>query len=110
MAKVDDILTGAGLVEGETYRELRFISPPSTTYAVYMDSLTRRGGDNINLLTEHNLTIELYEYAPDPTTEAAIEGMFDEIGQEYDKAERYWIEEEQLYQVIYTFSYLAKEV
>lgn len=110
MARVDDILTAAGFVENETYRETRFLTPPSETYAVYNDSIIRRGADNVNLLTEHDVTIELYQYSPDPDSEERIEAQFDSIGQVYEKQERYWLNDEQLYQVIYNFSYLIKEV
>lgn len=107
---VKEILTAAGFVENETFRETRFLTPPGGTYAIYNDSVRRRGADNLNLLTEHDTTIEVYEYAPDPEAEAKIEAQLETIGIEYDKAERYWINEEQLYQVIYNFSYLIKEV
>lgn len=105
---VKTILTGAGLVEGETFNESRFISPPKTDYAVYLDSITRRGGDGINLITEHSVSIELYEYSKNPELEKQIEALFDTLGIEYEKAPRYWLEEEQLYQVIYDFDYISK--
>ena len=105
---VKEILIGAGFVEDQTFKETRFLKPPKTTYAVYMDSYTRRGGDNINLIKEHDYTIELYSSIPDPGAEARIEAMFDKFGLEYDKDDRYWIHEEQLYQVVYTFNYIEK--
>ena len=105
---VKQILTGAGFEEGKTFKETRFLKPPKTTYAVYMDSFTRRGADGLNLIKEHNCTIELYSYAPDPEAEAKIETIFDILGLEYDKGDRYWIQEEQLYQVVYTFNFIEK--
>lgn len=105
---VKKILTGAGFVEGKTFKETRFITPPTTTYAVYMDSFTRRGADNRNLIKDHNYTIELYSYKADKTAEAKIEAMFDDLGLEYDKSERYWLESESLFQVVYTFDFLEK--
>lgn len=105
---VKEILTGAGFTEGKTFKETRFIKPPNTTYAVYLDSFTRRGADNLNLIKEHDYTIELYSYKSDPTTESKIEIELDKRGIEYDKAERYWINEEQLYQVIYNFNFIEK--
>lgn len=105
---VKRILTGAGFVEGETFDETQFINPPKTTYAVYNDSFTRRGADGLNLLKEHEYTIEVYSEFPDPEVEARIEAMFDELGLEYDKDDRYWIQEEQLYQVVYTFNFIEK--
>ena len=105
---VKRVLTGAGFVEGETFDETQFITPPNTTYAVFHDSFTRRGADGLNLIKEHDYTIELYSEFPDPETEARIEAMLDSLGIEYDKDDRYWIQEEQLYQVVYTFNFVEK--
>ena len=106
---VNRILQGAGFVLNQTYRETRFLKPPATTYAVFNDTRTVRGPDYRNALIEHEVNIELYEYAPDPTSEAAIEAQFDAEGQEYIKQNRYWINEAQLYQVIYEFTYITKK-
>lgn len=105
---VKRVLTGAGFVEDKTFKETRFLKPPKVTYAVYMDSFTRRGADGLNLIKDHDYTIELYSYSPDPEAEARIEKTLDELGLEYDKDDRYWIQEEQLYQVIYTFNFIEK--
>lgn len=105
---VKKILTGAGFVEGKTFKETRFLKPPKTTYAVYMDSFTRRGADGLNLIKDHDYTIELYSYTPDPEAEARVEAILDELGLEYSKDDRYWIQEEQLYQVVYTFRFIEK--
>lgn len=105
---VKEILTGAGFEENKTFKETRFLKPPKTTYAVYMDSFTRRGADGLNLVREHDYTIELYSYKPDPEAEARIEAILDELGLEYDKDDRYWIQEEQLYQVVYTLNHIEK--
>ena len=102
---VDKILNATGI----PYKESRFLKPPSKTYAVYHDSIERRGGDNINLVTLHDITIELYEYKADPVAEKAIESQLDAQGIEYTKQARYWIQEEQLFQVVYEFSYINKE-
>lgn len=101
---VKKILDATGL----PYKESRFLKPPKTTYAVYDDAIERRGGDNINLITNHDITIELYEYSKDPDSEKAIEDQFDLLGVEYSKDPRFWIQEEQLYQVVYNFSYIEK--
>lgn len=106
---VHKILTGAGFVLDKTYRETRFLKPPKSTYAVYNDTRTVRGPDNINAIVSHEVNIELYEYAPDPDAEAAIEAQLDAEGQEYIKQSRYWLPEEQLYQVIYEFNFTEKK-
>ena len=105
---VKRVLTGAGFSEGKTFRETRFLKPPKSTYAVFMDSFTRRGADGLNLIKDHNYTIELYSYAPDPEAEARIEKSFDDLELEYEKADRIWIQEEQLYMTVYTFNFVEK--
>lgn len=109
---VKKILTGAGFVEDETFRETRFLKPPETTYAVFMDSYKTGGGDSVAFIKRHTITIELYEYTPDPNAEALVETMLHEyyplMVDGWEKEDRYWIEEEQLYQVVYTFEYIEK--
>lgn len=105
---VKQVLTGAGFEEGKTFKETRFLKPPKTTYAIYTDSFTRRGADGLNLIKEHDYTIELYSYTPDPEAEARIEIILDELGLEYNKDDQYWIQEEQLYQVVYSFRFIEK--
>ena len=105
---VKRVLTLAGFVEDKTFKETRFLKPPKTTYAVFMDSFTRRGADGLNLIKEHDYTIELYSYAPDSNAEANIEKILDDLGIEYEKSDRVWIQEEQLYEVVYTFDYIEK--
>lgn len=105
---VKRVLTAAGFVENKTFRETRFLTPPKTTYAVYMDSFTRKGADGLNLLKVHTYTIEVYSYKMDPDAEARIEAILDSFGIEYEKDDRYWIQSEQLYQVVYTFNFIEK--
>ena len=106
---VHKILTGAGFVLNRTYRETRFLKPPKSTYAVYNDTQSVRGPDNINAIVSHEVNIELYEYAPDSAAEATIEAQLDGAGLEYIKQSRYWLTEEQLYQVIYEFNFTEKK-
>ena len=105
---VKNILTLAGFVEGKTFKESRFLKAPDTTYAIYLDSYYRRGADSLNLIKEHTYTIELYSYTPDPEAEERLETVLDQLGIEFNKDDRYWIQEEQLYQVIYTFDFIEK--
>ena len=106
---INTILTGAGLILNETYRETRIITPPrDKSYAVYSDAQEIRGADYLNVIKEHDVTIEVYEYAPDPDIEKNIEDQFNLHGFSYVKQPRYYIQEEQLYQVIYEFTYIDK--
>lgn len=106
---VNRILTGAGFIENQTYKETRFLKPPNVTFAVYNDSKTSRGSDDTNFLIDHEVNIEVYEYTPDPGIEKKIEAELDSLGLEWIKQSRYWIAEEQLYQIIYEFSYVEKK-
>lgn len=101
---INQILTAAAI----PYRRARFPKPPETTYAVYTDDIERDGADGINLITRHNITVELYEYAPDDAAEQAIEDALDAAGREWSKQDRYWIQPEQLYQTVYEFNYFEK--
>lgn len=101
---VNEILTNAGV----RYKETRFKSPPKTTFAVYIDDVEVHGADSCNLIEEHNTSIELYEYEKDAESEARIEKQFDALGLEYRKESRLWLEDEQLYQVVYEFEYICK--
>lgn len=105
---VKQVLINAGFVENATFKETRFLKPPKTTYAVYNDSFESRGADGLNLIKDHEYSIELYSCAPDPEAEARLEKSLDDLGLEYEKAERYWIQAEQLYQTIYTFNHIEK--
>lgn len=105
---VKEILTDAGFIENKTFKETRFLKPPKSTYSVYMDAITRRGADNSNFIKAHSVTIELYSYVSDPEAENNIEKALDDRAIHYEKQPRYWIDSEQLYQVIYNFDYIEK--
>lgn len=52
--------------------------------------------------------MELYETKPDDAAEIAMEAALTAAGVQWTKQDRYWIETEQLYQVIYEFDYTEK--
>ena len=102
---VTKILTRAGV----KFRQSRYTAKPlPDTYAVYLDDREVNGADGINCLITHNITVEVYESKPDDATEAAIEEALDFFGMEWTSQARYWIAEEQRYQVIYEFTYIEK--
>lgn len=101
---INTILNAAGV----PFRRSRFLKPPAETYAVYMDDITADGPDGINRIFNHDVTVEVYEPKPDDKTEAAIEAALDAQGLHYTKQDRYWLQDEQRYQVIYEFSYIIK--
>lgn len=102
---VTNILKRAGV----KYRQSRYTAKPlPDTYAVYLDDREAGGADGVNFLITHNITIEVYESRPDDATEAAIEEALDFYGLEWTSQARYWLSEEQRYQVIYEFTYIEK--
>lgn len=106
---IKTILKAAGFVENETFRKARFLSPPPGNYAVYMDDIGGTDGpDGENSIKMHNYTVELYEPTPDDDIEQAIEDAIDAAGLRWTKQDRYWLQDEQLYQVIYEFTHIEK--
>ena len=101
---VDTILKTTGL----PYRKARFIKPPAGTYVVYMDDIETDGPDGQPRVLTHGITVELYEPKPDDAAEAAIAGAITAAGLQWTKQDRYWLQEEQRYQVIYEFEYIEK--
>ena len=102
---VNEILTAVGL----PYRRGRFTHPKAATYAVYLDDTTTDGSDDAKaLLIRHDITVELYEDKPDDATETALEAAITAAELHYTKQDRYWLQTEQQYQVIYEFSYIEK--
>lgn len=101
-----DLLNAAGIKN----RQTRFPSPPASTYAVWMDDIDHDDSPDMkNLLANHDVTIEMYEPQPDPQAEAKLEALMDDRAIRWAKQDRYWLQEEQRYQVVYSYSYLEKK-
>lgn len=105
---VEKILIAAGFVKNETFKECRFLTSPKSTYAVYDDEFESRGSDDRNYILDHAYTIEMYSSIPDPEAEKRIQNAFNAFGIPFKKQDRYWIQDEQLYQVIFNFDYVEK--
>ena len=105
---VNDILTASGI----QHRRGRVIKPPEGTYAVYMDDTTTDGPDGLPsgapFIVTHDVTVELYESHPDDAAEAALEAAIIAAGLTWTKQDRYWLHTEQMYQVVYEFTYQEK--
>lgn len=102
---VNEILTAVGIA----YRRNRFPYPPAETYAVWMDDITTDGPDGMPpCIFTHGVVIELYESRPDDTAEVMLEAEMSARGLHWSKQDRYWIASEQMYQVIYEFTYIEK--
>lgn len=102
---INQILKAAGV----TYRRTRFPKPPAGTYAVYMDDISTDGPDDRNSIFTHDYTVEVYEPTPDDATEKAIEAALNDRGIQWTKQDRYWLQDEQRYQVIYEFTHISKQ-
>ena len=104
---IDEILTASGI----PYRQGRFYNPPADTYGVYFDDHTIDGPDplpGVPVVVRHDAMVELYEPAPDDAAEVAMEAAISAAGLQWEKQDRYWLQTEQMYQVIYEFSYIKK--
>lgn len=101
-----DILTASGVA----YRRGRFVGPKPSTYAVYTDDIHSEGADAAAYprVVTHSITVELYEDRPDDKAEADIEQAITAAGLEWEKQDRYWLQSEQQYQVVYEFEYTEK--
>ena len=95
---------------GIRFRHCRFLKPPAGTYAVWTDDIETDGADDCAAAVfTHNYSVELYEDAPDDAAESAMESALDAAGILYSKEDRYWLQDEQRYQVVYDFSITTKE-
>ena len=101
---IREILQKAGL----PFKEARYKDPPEQTYAVYFDDVTADGADGVNLIYTHDVTVELYEPAPDDDAEAALVAVLNDQGIPWTKQARYWLDSVRRYQVIYEFTFFEK--
>jgi hypothetical protein len=105
---VNSILAAAGL-KG---RRGRFTGAKPSAYVVWLDDAdTEPGPDPVPgapLTIRHDVTLELYEDKPDPIAEAALENAIVAAGLHFSKQDRYWLQTEQQYQVIYEITYYEK--
>ena len=106
---IKDILTAAGV----EFAQGRFITMPKGTHAVYFDDVETETADPVASegmprIYHHNVTVELYEPAPDDAAEAAIEAELNARGILWTKEARYWLQNVQRYQVVYEFNYNEK--
>ena len=107
------MLTAAGIAN----KQGRFPKPPDNkNYAVYFDDIEKEGADRVPTpykaglpcIVHHSISVELYEPRPDPEAESAFETQLDAQGLDWSKEDRYWIQSEQCYQVVYSYNYTEK--
>lgn len=90
-------------------RRNRFPKPPAGTYAVWLDYVETDGPDGMPPgIYRHDISIEVYSPKPDDKAELAIEAALCVYNRQWTKQDRYWLDDEQLYQTVYSFSYIEK--
>lgn len=106
---ITEILTAAGV----EFARARFLRMPEGTHAVYFDNIEAETADRVAAekmprVYHHDVTVEVYEPAPDDATEAAIEAELDARALPWTKQDRYWLQDLQRYQVVYETNYTLK--
>ena len=85
---------------------------PPPIYAVCSESVEGIGPDaEPELLTRHTASIEFYTKSNNAAAKAAaatLESAMSAAELAWSKSERIWIEEEQIFQTIYSYTYLMK--
>lgn len=81
-------------------KELRYLTPPSLPYNLFVDEKKYRGADLQNNIVEHNLTIEHYSETIDNENEKVIEDFLNAELKQYEK-NREWLNEEKMFVTIY---------
>ncbi len=108
MNLAEQLLTAAGLEKNRTFKEVRFLKVPKTTFAVWLDSQEADGADYEDFYIRHYYTIELYAYDTDRSIEGALEIAMQACGIKYDKSEKMWLPDEQFYMTRYAFEDVRK--
>lgn len=104
--RVADLMEKIGL----PYAACAFNNPPSETYAVYYEEITRRGADLLNCITEHDVTLEVYSYDfHDEDAVRAVADVLDYHALEYKRYETTYINSEHLFQTRFEFSFTDKD-
>ena len=88
---------------------VRFITPPQSTYLIYMVERRRYGSDSKNLLEDVSVTFEVYSY--DFLDNDALEMVgqaIDAAALEYIRYDTVYLDDEQLYMTTFLFNYIEK--
>lgn len=104
--RVRDILAQTGL----PFAAVAFNNPPSGSYAVYSEEITRRGTDSLNCITEHDVSVEVYSYDfYDEDAVRAVAAVLDRLSLPYKRYDTAYINSEHLYQTVYEFQFVSKD-
>jgi len=102
---LDELLDAIALPK----RETRFKVPPKGAYLIWLDECLRQGADDLNCITSHNVTFEVYAPMPDKEAEQSIEDVLDAYGISYFKYACQWLDTESLFLTAYDFSFMEKD-
>lgn len=76
-------------------------------FIVFLDTVTRGGGDMVNISYSHALTIERYSELSDDNK--LLEALLDAKAIKYKK-EKMWIDDEKCFMTTYDFDLFEREV
>lgn len=87
----------------------RWAKPPAGTYIVWTDYVETDGADGMPpSIYKHDVSFEMYSPKQDEETERLIESVLGSYGRQWVRQDRYWLDDEQVYQTVYDFSYIEK--
>ena len=90
------------------YKEVRFLTPPKDTYAVYFDDVDFYGADDLIKIMQHDVRIEVYSEKIDHELELQIETKMRGLKLEFTKGERNWLNDIRRYMLVYYYTYTEK--
>lgn len=91
------------------YRFFPLDHAPQLPYIVfYYPNNDDFSADNINYVPKVNINIELYSENKDFETESSVEAVLNQYGFYFEKSE-YYLQTEQMYEVLYQIQTLIKE-
>ncbi len=85
-------------------------SIPKGAFVVWLDDASSTGGDGVVTTRRHAVTAFLVTTSSRETDELcdALEGELDARAWDWERSDRQWFDDEQVYQTTYTFGYAEK--
>lgn len=85
----------------------RFVDAQQYPFIVFLDTVTRNGGDMVNIGYSHTLTVERYSEVD--ADNKLLEALFDAKAIKYKK-EKIWLDDEKCFMTTYNFDLFEREV
>lgn len=89
-------------------KENRFLKAPKLPYIIYIIDKSKRGADDLNNISDNNITIEFYSEKIEKNIENKIENLLERYKMNYDK-NREWLDDEKMFITVFEFNFLEKE-